>query len=73
MTPQYDIRNGRHTQCTRIERLIAVRSDIGNGPNFMVRAIAEKLGVRMPSSFGYAGYSCVFPLPVLAMVAWLFL
>ncbi|MGD9126291.1 MAG: sodium:proton antiporter, partial [Planctomycetia bacterium] len=26
---------------------------IGNGPNFMVKAIAEKSGVKMPSFFGY--------------------
>ena len=26
---------------------------IGNGPNFMVRTIAEKAGVPMPSFFGY--------------------
>lgn len=43
---------------------------IGNGPNFMVRAIAEKAGVKMPSFFGYVGYSCVFLLPILAFVAW---
>ena len=43
---------------------------IGNGPNFMVRAIAEKSGVKMPSFFGYVGYSCVFLLPILALVAW---
>ncbi len=45
---------------------------IGNGPNFMVRAIAEKAGVRMPSFFGYVGYSCVFLLPVLVFTAWQF-
>lgn len=43
---------------------------IGNGPNFMVKAIAEKSGVRMPSFFGYMAYSCVILLPVLALVAW---
>lgn len=43
---------------------------IGNGPNFMVRAIAEKAGVRMPSFFGYVGYSCLYLLPVLLIVAW---
>ena len=26
---------------------------IGNGPNFMVKSIAEKSGVKMPSFFGY--------------------
>ena len=43
---------------------------IGNGPNFMVRAIAEKAGVRMPSFFGYVGYSCLFLLPILVFAAW---
>ncbi|MGE3778579.1 MAG: sodium:proton antiporter, partial [Pirellulaceae bacterium] len=30
---------------------------IGNGPNFMVKAIAEENGVKMPSFFGYMIYS----------------
>src|SRR5690606_23037197 len=30
---------------------------IGNGPNFMVMAIAEESGVPMPSFFGYMAYS----------------
>ena len=34
---------------------------IGNGPNFMVKAIAEKSGVKMPSFFGYMVYSCPHP------------
>jgi Na+/H+ antiporter NhaD/arsenite permease-like protein len=46
---------------------------IGNGPNFMVKAIAEKSGVRMPSFFGYMGYSCVFLLPLLVLTAWRYL
>jgi Na+/H+ antiporter NhaD/arsenite permease-like protein len=46
---------------------------IGNGPNFMVKAIAEKSGVRMPSFFGYMIYSCGVLLPILALGAWLFL
>ncbi len=43
---------------------------IGNGPNFMVKAIAEKSGVRMPSFFGYMGYSCVVLLPILLFNQW---
>lgn len=43
---------------------------IGNGPNFMVRAIAESAGVKMPSFFGYVVYSVCLLLPVLAFVAW---
>lgn len=45
---------------------------IGNGPNFMVRAIAEKAGVRMPSFFGYLFYSVTILLPLFALVVWLF-
>jgi Na+/H+ antiporter NhaD/arsenite permease-like protein len=45
---------------------------IGNGPNFMVKAIAEKSGVRMPSFFGYMGYSMLILLPVLALMDWIF-
>ncbi|MFN0012669.1 MAG: sodium:proton antiporter [Phycisphaerales bacterium] len=40
---------------------------IGNGPNFMVKAIAESRGVTMPSFFGYLGLACVFLLPVLIL------
>ncbi|MBX3426533.1 MAG: sodium:proton antiporter [Pirellulales bacterium] len=46
---------------------------IGNGPNFMVKAIAEKSGVKMPSFFGYMAYSCCILLPILALMNWLFL
>jgi Na+/H+ antiporter NhaD/arsenite permease-like protein len=46
---------------------------IGNGPNFMVKAIAEQAGVRMPSFFGYLIYSVGVLLPVFALVAFLFL
>lgn len=45
---------------------------IGNGPNFMVKAIAEKSGIKMPSFFGYMGYSCVILLPLLAFMSWRF-
>jgi Na+/H+ antiporter NhaD/arsenite permease-like protein len=44
---------------------------IGNGPNFMVRAIAEHRGVRMPGFFGYIiRFSVPVLLPVLFLV-WL--
>ncbi|HEV8264956.1 MAG TPA: sodium:proton antiporter [Gemmatimonadales bacterium] len=45
---------------------------IGNGPNFMVKAIAEAGGVRMPSFFGYLGYSLGVLIPVFVAVTWLF-
>jgi Na+/H+ antiporter NhaD/arsenite permease-like protein len=46
---------------------------IGNGPNFMVRAIAEKSGVKMPSFFGYMVYSVLILLPLFGLMVWLFL
>ena len=46
---------------------------IGNGPNFMVKAIAEKSGVRMPSFFGYMLYSCCILLPLFVVTTLLFL
>ena len=45
---------------------------IGNGPNFMVKAIAEQSGVKMPSFFGYIMYSVGVLLPVFALMAWIF-
>jgi Na+/H+ antiporter NhaD/arsenite permease-like protein len=46
---------------------------IGNGPNFMVRAIAEKSGIKMPSFFGYMGYSVVILLPLFGLTVWRYL
>jgi Na+/H+ antiporter NhaD/arsenite permease-like protein len=37
---------------------------IGNGPNFMVKAIAEEANVKMPSFFGYAGRAVLVLTPV---------
>ena len=47
---------------------------IGNGPNFMVKSIAESAGVKVPTFFGYVfKYSLPFLLPILALGGWLFL
>lgn len=44
---------------------------IGNGPNFMVKSIAEQLGMRMPSFFGYIiRFSAPILIP-LFFVIWL--
>ena len=40
---------------------------IGNGPNFMVKAIAEKSGVAMPSFFGYMLYSGGILIPLFVL------
>ncbi len=45
---------------------------IGNGPNFMVKAIAEENGVKMPSFFGYMAYSGLILLPIFAVVTVIF-
>jgi len=44
---------------------------IGNGPNFMVKAIAEERGVKMPSFFAYAGKAILTLSPVYLAVLWL--
>ena len=47
-------------------------SYIGNGPNFMVKAIAEKSKVKTPGFLAYLiGYSLPILLPVLIVVGWL--
>ncbi len=47
---------------------------IGNGPNFMVKAIAEQEGVKMPSFFGYmVKFSMVVLLPIYIIVQLIFL
>ncbi len=47
---------------------------IGNGPNFMVKSIAENSGVKCPSFFGYIGmYALPILLPVLVLIWALFL
>jgi Na+/H+ antiporter NhaD/arsenite permease-like protein len=45
---------------------------IGNGPNFMVKAIAEENGVKMPSFFGYMLYSLGVLIPIFGIVTFVF-
>lgn len=45
---------------------------IGNAPNFMVKSIAERHGVKMPSFFGYMVWSGVYLLPVFAVITIIF-
>ena len=52
--------------------MMGANSYIGNGPNFMVKAIAETHGVRMPSFFGYMAYSCGVLLPIFGIVTLVF-
>ncbi|MBR2002875.1 MAG: sodium:proton antiporter [Thermoguttaceae bacterium] len=53
--------------------LMGAMTYIGNGPNFMVKAIAEESGVKMPSFFGYIGWSVCALLPILVAMTLIFL
>jgi Na+/H+ antiporter NhaD/arsenite permease-like protein len=44
---------------------------IGNGPNFMVKAIAESSGVKMPSFFHYMLWSLAVLLPLFVIVTFI--
>lgn len=47
---------------------------IGNGPNFMVKSIAEQSGVKMPSFFGYmAKFSLIVCLPIYILIQLIFI
>ena len=46
---------------------------IGNAPNFMVRAIAIDQKIKMPSFFGYMGWSVAILAPLLIVAAFLFI
>src|SRR5206468_10507787 len=45
---------------------------IGNGPNFMVKAICDEAGLRTPSFFGYLARSCLILLPIFVLITFLF-
>jgi Na+/H+ antiporter NhaD/arsenite permease-like protein len=53
--------------------LMGAMTYIGNGPNFMVKAIAEESGVKTPSFFGYIGWSVCALLPILVAMTLVFL
>ena len=51
---------------------MGANSYIGNGPNFMVKAIAEEQGVPMPTFFGYMAWSCGILVPLFLVVTLVF-
>jgi Na+/H+ antiporter NhaD/arsenite permease-like protein len=51
---------------------MGANSYIGNAPNFMVKAIAEEAGVKMPSFFGYMLYSGAILVPLFVGVTLVF-
>lgn len=46
---------------------------IGNGPNFMVKSVADSRGVSMPSFGGYVGWSMRYLAPTLIAMALIFI
>lgn len=53
--------------------LMGANTYIGNGPNFMVKAIAEQAGVPMPSFFGYALRALLVLSPIYLLVTFGFM
>jgi Na+/H+ antiporter NhaD/arsenite permease-like protein len=52
--------------------LMGANTYIGNGPNFMVKAIADESGYQTPSFFGYMLYSGLILLPTFGLITYLF-
>jgi Na+/H+ antiporter NhaD/arsenite permease-like protein len=44
---------------------------IGNAPNLMVRSMAEKSGIKMPSFIGYMAWACAIIIPIGVVLTWL--
>jgi len=53
--------------------LMGANSYIGNGPNFMVKAIADEAGLPTPSFFAYMGYALVLLMPLYLIITFFFL
>jgi len=51
---------------------MGANSYIGNAPNFMVKAIVEGRGIRMPSFFGYMAWSSAVLLPLFVLMTFIF-
>ncbi len=66
--------HGRFLQAVSVGSVFfGANTYIGNGPNFMVKSIAEHAGVECPSFFGYmVNYSIPVLIPVFTVVWFLF-
>lgn len=51
---------------------MGANSYIGNAPNMMVKAIAEKRGIRMPSFFAYMMWSGIVLIPLFIVMTFIF-
>ena len=70
----------QHLEFTRLLIAISIgavfmgaNTYIGNAPNFMVKAIAEQSGIRMPSFFGFMLWSVAILFPLFVVVTFVFL
>ena len=79
-TPYAQLTDPLHQEFVRLLTAISVgavfmgaNTYIGNAPNFMVKAIAEQSGIRMPSFFGYMLWSVVILVPLFVIVTFVFL
>ena len=52
--------------------MMGANTYIGNGPNFMVKSIAESQRIRMPSFFGYMAWSVGILVPLFLVVSLVF-
>ena len=52
---------------------MGANSYIGNAPNFMVKAIVEDRGLRMPSFFGYMAWSFGILVPLFVLLTFLWM
>ena len=52
--------------------MMGANTYIGNAPNLAVKAIADHSGLKMPSFFGYMGYSVAVLIPIFAVVTAVF-
>lgn len=51
---------------------MGANSYIGNGPNFMVKAICEENEINMPSFFGYMAWSIAILVPLFILITFIF-
>lgn len=45
---------------------------VGNGPNFIVKAICEENRIAMPSFFGYMAWSLGILVPIFLLISFFF-
>jgi Na+/H+ antiporter NhaD/arsenite permease-like protein len=51
---------------------MGANSYIGNGPNFMVKAIADEAKIRMPNFFSYMLFAAIVLWPIFIVVTLVF-